>query len=77
MQLFGFNFGGSSSGDDKEKQEQSKRYVVPEDRAIGRPHMMGWLDLLGEDEELGVGVKEDSEKKEETFEADKWEEVKA
>ncbi len=77
MQLFGFSFGGISAGDDKEKQEQSTRYVVPEDRAIGRPHMMGWLDLLGEDEELGVGVKEESETKEETFETDKWEEVKA
>lgn len=42
---------------------------MPEDRAIGRPHMMGWLDLLAEDEELGV--------KEDTFEADKWEEVKS
>lgn len=32
--------------------------------------MMGWLDLLGEDEELtGAG------KEEEAFEADKWEEV--
>lgn len=35
--------------------------------------MMGWLDLLGGDEELGV----DDEDKEELFEADKWEEVKA
>ncbi|KAL3799119.1 hypothetical protein HJC23_002247 [Cyclotella cryptica] len=77
MQLFGFNFGGSTADDVEEKPEQSKRYVVPEDRAIGRPHMMGWLDLLGEDEELGVAVKEGSKKKEETFEADKWEEVEA
>ena len=45
-----------------------KDYDVPEDRAIGRPHMMGWLDLLGDDEEL-TGVKT------EEFEADKWEEV--
>jgi hypothetical protein len=73
MQLLGFSFGGGGSpnpatrGGEPEKKE--KDYVVPEDRAIGRPHMMGWLDLLGDDEEL-TGVK-----KEEEFEADKWEEV--
>ena len=40
--------------------------------------MMGWLDLLGEDEELpGGGNKGEGEKGRETFEADKWEEVKA
>ena len=41
--------------------------------------MMGWLDLLGEDEELmGDGSKKSEGKdREETFEADKWEEVKA
>jgi hypothetical protein len=39
--------------------------------------MMGWLELLGEDEELGVDGVGGSEQKEETFEADKWEEVKA
>ena len=68
-------------------EQQRKRYVVPEDRAIGRPHMMGWLDLLGKDEELtggsggGGGSGEDDKEKmkneEETFEADKWEETQA
>ena len=40
---------------------------------------MGWLDLLGEDEELmgGSGSGDNKEEgKEETFEADKWEEIK-
>lgn len=72
MELFGFNFGGGTGrGDptDGVKQEEPKAYKVPEDRAIGRPHMMGWLDLLAEDEELGL--------KEDTFEADEWEEVKS
>ena len=32
--------------------------------------MMGWLDILGEDEEGG-------KMKEESFESDKWEEVEA
>ncbi len=82
MQLLGFNFGGPPPNPATAKREltaEQKRYVVPEDRAIGRPHMMGWLDLLGEDEELmGDGSKKSEGKdREETFEADKWEEVKA
>ena len=77
LQLLGFNFGGGGGGGspnpatrsaDSEKEE--KDYVVPEDRAIGRPHMMGWLDLLGDDEEMTGTEKEE-------FETDKWEEVKA
>ncbi|KAL7446408.1 hypothetical protein ACHAXH_009402 [Discostella pseudostelligera] len=83
MQLLGFKFGGSTPLNPavarKETAADQKRYVVPEDRAIGRPHMMGWLDLLGKDEELTGGDKEDAMdgKEVETFEADKWEEVKA
>ena len=73
LQLLGFSFGGGGSPNpatisaDTERVE--KDYDVPEDRAIGRPHMMGWLDLLG-DEELTGGKKEE-------FEADKWEELKS
>ena len=58
MQLLGFNYGGPPPNPATAKREstaEQKRYVVPEDRAIGRPHMMGWLDLLGEDEELPGG----------------------
>lgn len=70
FQLLGFDFGKK---DDKEKEAkvEEKSYEVPEDRAIGRPHMMGWLDLLGGDEEEG-GI----DGKEESFEADEWEEMK-
>jgi len=78
LQLLGFDFGGGSTPNpatrDREKLVEQERYVVPEDRAIGRPHMMGWLNLLGKDEEL-TGGSGDGEKKEETFESDKWEEV--
>lgn len=55
------------------KDEPEKDYVVPEDRAIGRPHNMGWLNLLGDEEAYGA----DAGEKEESFEADKWEEVTA
>lgn len=75
MELFSFNFGGGKPSEEKSnKQEETKTYKVPEERAIGRPHMMGWLDLLGDDEELGV---EGGDGEGETFEADQWEEVKA
>jgi len=73
FQLLGFDFGGGDKGSEKEEVVEEKDYQVPEDRAIGRPHMMGWLELLGEDEELMGG----SDDKEEAFEADKWEEVKS
>ena len=71
MQLLGFNFGSRSKN---EAEKETKRYVVPDDRAIGRPHMMGWLDLLGDDEELTGGTKKggDGEKENETFESDNW-----
>lgn len=67
-QLFGFNMDDPAKLAAKRKAQELKPYVPPEDRAIGRPHMMGWLDLLGEDEELTGGEKEGEEK----FEADNW-----
>ena len=72
MQLLGFKFGGGGPPGPNQQDsgivQEKKPYVVPEDRAIGRPHMMGWLNLLGEDEELMGG----KEEKEEKFEADNW-----
>jgi len=43
-------------------------YKVPKKRSMGRPHMMGWLDLLG-DEEMTGG---EETKGKETFESDNW-----
>ena len=74
--MFGIDFdnlggGGGRSDDDSETgAQEEKDYVVPQERAAGRPHMMGWLDLLGEDEEDGI-------LDEGTFETDQWEEVNA
>jgi len=75
-QIFSFDFGGGGeqATATKKPDVEEKAYQVPEDRAIGRPHMMGWLNLLG-DEELTGGNDNDDDNKEETFEADKWEEV--
>ncbi|KAL7555205.1 hypothetical protein ACHAWF_018848 [Thalassiosira exigua] len=87
LQLLGFDFGGGGSPNPAmigaEKEKKQGPYVVPEDRAIGRPHMMGWLELLGDDHLGGdgdnMGTKEEgaAAKREEVFEADQWEEVKA
>lgn len=41
-------------------------YVVPQKRALGRPHNLGWLDWLEEDRE-----------EEPTFESDNWREIKS
>jgi len=48
-------------------------YKTPEDRAAGRPHNLGWLDLLGDEELYGEGssVKVETD----TFESDNWREV--
>ena len=48
-------------------------YKTPEDRAAGRPHNLGWLDLLGDEELLGVGSTEQAST--DTFESDNWREV--
>ncbi len=47
-------------------------YKVPDKRACGRPHNVGWLDLLG-DEEMNGGVSADPES--EVYESDNWREV--
>ena len=48
-------------------------YQVPETRSVGRPHMMGWLELLG-DEEItgGEGNKSPTKNDDESIESDKW-----
>ena len=56
-----FNFGdqeaaapsSSTAPDKKKKLGDGEYYKVPQERAAGRPHMLGWLDLLDEDEEEG------------------------
>ena len=53
----------TSAGCKRESMAKQERYVVPEDRAIGHPYMMGWLDLLGEDKELICGGNKGKEEK--------------
>jgi hypothetical protein len=57
--------------DDKKVKEST--YKTPEERAAGRPHNLGWLDLLG-DEEL-FGEESPGQSATETFESDNWREV--
>jgi len=63
--LFGFEAKSSF-----EKEDGS--YSVPKKRAMNRPHMVGWLDLLGDEEMTGGLSKKDGE---ETFESDNWKPV--
>lgn len=51
--------------------EDTGPYKVPESRAAGRPHNLGWLDILG-DEELTGGEAETE--REEGFDSDNWRE---
>ena len=84
-QLFGggggFGWGGGGAPPNpatvsaKDPSVEEKAYQVPEDRAIGRPHMMGWLDLLGDDEEIGKTDDGGANGEKGELEADKWEEV--
>ena len=60
-----FNFGGGGGGDQQLRtnsntggeQEKEERYKVPAARAAGRPHDLGWLELLDgeEDESMRLG----------------------
>jgi hypothetical protein len=59
-----------SAGD---KKIQEVIYKTPEDRAAGRPHNLGWLELLGDEELYGEGSSGKSST--ETFESDNWREV--
>jgi len=56
---------------DKAKMADEE-YKAPEKRQAGRPHNVGWLDLLG-DEEMTGGFASDPE--DEVYESDNWREV--
>ena len=47
-------------------------YQVPETRAVGRPHMMGWLELLGDEEITGGESEGDSSAEAESYDSDEW-----
>jgi hypothetical protein len=70
--LFGFGGGGEKKEQELKKSVQEEEYKVPDKRACGRPHNLGWLDLLG-DEEMNGGVAADPE--DEVYESDNWREV--
>lgn len=60
----------------QQKKKEYEPYKVPESRAIGRPHMMGWLELLEEEERFGGDPKkgEGNGDGQQTFESDNWRE---
>jgi len=86
--ITGFMGSVSSMTQDEDLSAQLKKaeyvpYKVPETRALGRPHMLGWLELLEEEERFvgsdgkSAASSSDGESKDDTFEADEWKEVEA
>lgn len=65
-------FGLGKKADAPKEKSPEKEYRVPEARAVGRPHNLGWLDLLGDEEVTGgsFGDGDDS-----IYESDNWREV--
>jgi hypothetical protein len=49
-----FNFGGEPKKDVAPKKAETTTYTVPKARAAGRPHELGWLELL-DDEKKDAG----------------------
>mmetsp|Transcript_15686 Transcript_15686/g.22973 ORF Transcript_15686/g.22973 Transcript_15686/m.22973 type:complete len:602 (+) Transcript_15686:1-1806(+) len=68
--LFGFGKAKPQVREKASKEEQE--YSAPQKRACGRPHNVGWLDLLG-DEEMNGGSSGDPE--DEVYESDNWREI--
>ena len=78
MNQFNIKFDSFFSSEEKEREERARKrqeramsdkpepYEVPEKRSLGRPHMLGWLDLLDEDTNGNNASK---------FESDDWEEI--
>lgn len=73
--LFGF---GTDNKPQPEKQSaapgmESEEYKTPDQRSCGRPHNLGWLNLLGDEELYGENSSE--EEAGDAFESDNWREV--
>jgi hypothetical protein len=65
-------FGLGNKKEVKKVNAPEEEYSAPDKRACGRPHNVGWLDLLG-DEEMNGGVSADPE--DGVYESDNWREV--
>lgn len=58
--------------DEVDTISKTQDYKPPEKRACGRPHNIGWLDLLG-DEEINGGMRQSAD--EDVYESDNWREI--
>lgn len=73
--LFGF---GAAAPEKQTVQTNGKApYKTPDPRASGRPHNLGWLELLGDEEMTGgsLDAKPSENGKDDIFESDNWREV--
>lgn len=58
--------------DETDVKSKNQDYKPPDKRACGRPHNLGWLDLLG-DEEMNGGMNQSTN--EDVYESDNWREI--
>jgi len=66
------NFQSNTVTEVKETDYDEEEYKVPEDRACGRPHNVGWLNLISDEEIFNEG---NSNNEDEKFDSDNWREV--
>lgn len=66
-----FGLGGNKNVEVVKAETEEEEYSAPAKRQAGRPHNLGWLNLLG-DEELKGGS---ADPEDEVYESDNWREV--
>ncbi len=75
--LFGFGAKPATPTVEVQKNDKKVPYKTPDARACGRPHNLGWLELLGDEEMTGGSLDAPAppENPDDIFESDNWREV--
>jgi hypothetical protein len=66
-----FSFGQQDIPKELKAVDKDYVYETPDDRKCGRPHDLGWLDLLGDEEMTGGSLVQEEEG---FYESDNWRE---
>lgn len=69
--MFGFGQDEQKVDTSVKKKVEKEEYETPEERSAGRPHNVGWLDLLGDEEANGIEYDDDDS----FYESDNWREI--
>lgn len=77
--LFGFGAKPVTTAPEPGKKTEKVPYKTPDPRASGRPHNLGWLELLGDEEmtggSLNAKTNQNDDDNDDIFESDNWREV--